>query len=494
MSRFTLLAVAAALAALPFRAPAQRSTANGPILTLDEAQRLARVNNPEHQQVVNNLRGANAAVRSAYGALLPSFSASLGSSYQQGGRQVISGAELGANSDVIQSSYSIGASMRLNSASFITPKIQKASRDAVEADITSSEQTLRSTVTQQYLSVLQAEARASLQDTLVASAQAQLALAQARVGVGAGTALDIRRSEVALGQAQVAAIQAHNLVEIELLRLFQRMGVPQPADVRLTTTFQVTPVVFSADSVLELARRRNPIVEATRSRERIADLNLKRAKGEYSPSFSLSTGWGGYTYQYRDAEFLVLRGRSSALSQRASCLSQDSLRVGAGLSSIMSSCQQIDFDASDAASIRRQNSQYPFDFTANPRSINASISMPLFDGFAREQRLAESRVSQTDARHQVRSRELALTADVTAAYLTLTASVRTVALQEQNATKAREELAFVQERYRVGSATYLELVDSRALFERAESERINAIYDYHKAFAALESAVGSPLR
>jgi outer membrane protein len=494
MSRFIVLAAAIALTALPHRAPAQRSSSNGPILTLEEAQRLARVNNPEHQQVVNNLRGANAAVRSAYGALLPSFSASLGTSYQQGGRQVISGAELGANSDVIQSSYSIGASMRLNSASFITPKIQKASRDAVEADITSSEQTLRATVTQQYLSVLQAEARASLQDTLVASAQAQLGLAQARVGVGAGTALDIRRSEVALGQAQVAAIQAHNTVEIELLRLFQRMGVPQPADVRLTTTFQVNPVDFSADSVLELARRRNPIVEATRSRERIADLNLKRAKGEYSPSFSLSTGWGGYTYQYRDAEFLVLRGRSSALQQRASCISQDSLRVGAGLPSIMSSCQQIDFDASDAASIRAQNSQYPFDFTANPRSINASISMPLFDGFAREQRLAESRVSQTDARHQVRSRELALTADVTAAYLTLTASVRTVALQEQNAVKAREELAFVQERYRVGSATYLELVDSRALFERAESERINAIYDYHKAFAALESAVGSPLR
>ena len=28
----------------------------------------------------------------------------------------------------------------------------------------------------------------------------------------------------------------------------------------------------------------------------------------------------------------------------------------------------------------------------------------------------------------------------------------------------------------------------------AESDRINAIYDYHKAFAALESAVGHPLR
>ena len=33
-----------------------------------------------------------------------------------------------------------------------------------------------------------------------------------------------------------------------------------------------------------------------------------------------------------------------------------------------------------------------------------------------------------------------------------------------------------------------------AAYERAESDRINAIYDYHKAFAALESAVGRPLR
>ena len=31
-------------------------------------------------------------------------------------------------------------------------------------------------------------------------------------------------------------------------------------------------------------------------------------------------------------------------------------------------------------------------------------------------------------------------------------------------------------------------------FERAENDRINAIYDFHKAYAALESAIGRPLR
>jgi outer membrane protein len=67
-------------------------------------------------------------------------------------------------------------------------------------------------------------------------------------------------------------------------------------------------------------------------------------------------------------------------------------------------------------------------------------------------------------------------------------------LQQQNAAKARQELKLVQDRYQIGATTFVDLTQARATYERAESERINAIYDYHKAFAALESAVGHPLR
>jgi outer membrane protein TolC len=74
------------------------------------------------------------------------------------------------------------------------------------------------------------------------------------------------------------------------------------------------------------------------------------------------------------------------------------------------------------------------------------------------------------------------------------AAVQTVALQEQNAARAREELQFAQERYRVGAATFLDVTTSRSSYEQASIDRVNAIYDYHKAFAALESAVGRPLR
>jgi outer membrane protein TolC len=94
----------------------------------------------------------------------------------------------------------------------------------------------------------------------------------------------------------------------------------------------------------------------------------------------------------------------------------------------------------------------------------------------------------------VRARELALTADVTAAYLTLTTAAKTAALQAQNAAKARLELKFTQDRYRSGAVSLVDVTDARAAFERAESDRINAVFDYHKAFASLESAVGRPLR
>jgi outer membrane protein TolC len=50
------------------------------------------------------------------------------------------------------------------------------------------------------------------------------------------------------------------------------------------------------------------------------------------------------------------------------------------------------------------------------------------------------------------------------------------------------------ERYRVGAISIVDLVQARGDFERAETDRITAVYDVQRAFAALENAVGRPLR
>ena len=463
-------------------------------LSLADAVTIAKRNNPTHLAAINNRGTADAAVRTAWGQLLPSADVSYSAQRQQGGRQIFNGGTFGANSDVNQSNYRLGVDYRINSASLITPKLQRANRAAVEADIIGSGEVLRSAVTQQYLSELQAEDRAKLQDTLLVAARAQVVLAQARALVGSATQLDVQRAEVALGQQQVQVLQARNQIEIEKLRLFQQMGITQPPDVVLTTQFAVAPEPPALPELLASARAQNPVVLALRSRETVADLNVRREKGQYSPTLSLSTGISGYTYSYTNSNFPVQQALAQSASAQASCIRTEEVRAALNLSNNLAACSSFALSDAQTAELRRQNSQFPFRFQNSPKSLSASLSLPLFDGFAREQRVQEAQASSADARYNVRARELAIVADVTAAYLTLKTAQQTSALQEQNSAKAKLELKFAQDRYSNGQATFVDLTEARAAYERAESDRINAIYDYHKAFASLESAVGRPLR
>jgi outer membrane protein len=491
--RISLLAALTVVCFAPAALAQQTASPASPLLTLDDAITVARQNNPVYLQQAMARRTAHAAVRSAKGALLPSADASFGTRYQQGGQQVFNGLSFSNSSDAIQSSYGLNLNYRVNSASFVNPKAAVANRDAVDADITGSGELLRANVTQQYLSVLQAQARAALADTLVNTAQSQLELAQAKLSVGSGTSLDIRRAEVALGQAQVQRLTARNNVEVEKLRLFQQLGVAQPANVSLTTDFPVNPPNFELDSLLDLARRQNPAILALRSRERAASLNMKVAQAAYTPTLNLSTGWGGNSYQYTDAEYLVNQARGSALGQMAACFSQDSLRTRVGLPSTDCSTRYSFTDA-QAEAIRARNSQFPFKFQRSPLALSASLTIPVFDNFNREERVQRASVDRETAVYNTRAKELAMTADVTQAYLTLKTATQTVALQEQNATKAKEELAYAEERYKVGASTFLDVITSRGTYEQALIDRVNSVYDYHKAFAALENAVGRPLR
>src|SRR5215212_1747707 len=492
--RILSFAVLAVVSLAPYiQAQSTTRSSAGTLLTLDEAVTLARRNNPIFLQQTGNRRTADAAVRSARGALLPSADASFGTRYQQGGQQVFNGLSFSNSSDAVQSSYGLDLNYRVNTSTFVSPKAAAASRDAVEADINGSSEQLRAAVTQQYLSVLQAQARSALQDTLLKTTETQLELAKAKLAVGSGTSLDIRRAEVALGQAQVALLTARNNVEVEKLRLFQQLGVTQPADAKLTTDFPVNPPNFAIDSLLDLARRQNPAILALRSRERAAGLNIKVAKAAYTPTLQLSTGWGGNSYQYTNSDYLVEQARGGVMNQLASCLSQDSLRTRVGLSSANCNTRFV-FTDQQADAIRSSNSQFPFKFQRSPLALTASLSLPIFDNFNREERVQRAAVEREAAAYNVKAKDLAMTADVTQAYLTLKTSAQTVALQEQNATKAKEELAFAEERYKVGASTFLDVVTSRGSYEQALIDRVNAVYDYHKAYAALENAVGHPLR
>ncbi len=488
-TRFFALALAiSAQVALGQQVPISDSHA----LTLDGAITTARQNNPALQQTRNLVRNSEATVRENYAALLPSVSASVGAGYTQAGTQIVQGLQF-SGTDSYNGSYRLGVNYSVSAGAAFAPRAARAQRAAAEANVTSSSETLRASVTNQYIQALEQAATAALNDTLVQTAQGQLDLANAKMKVGAGTILDVRTGEVALGQAQVAALQAHNQARIEQLKLFQLMGVPYDSDAVLTTTFAVAASPpASLDSLLSLARRVNPDVAAKRSTEYAGQMQVRSAQAAYLPSLTLSTGFGGTSFgTSRNTDSLVAATANQAVSSYSNCLLTDSLFMGAGLGS-RSNCQLQQISPTQIQNIRNGNN--PFSFSRTPLSLSAFISVPIFNNYQREANIQQAEVAHDNAIYDVRARNLQLTADVTTAYLNLVTAEKTVDLQETTARQAAEALSFAEESYRVGSKTFLDVTTARGQYEQAAVARVNSIYDYHKAFANLEGAVGRPLR
>ncbi len=144
--------------------------------------------------------------------------------------------------------------------------------------------------------------------------------------------------------------------------------------------------------------------------------------------------------------------------------------------------------------IRSQNDVFPFDFRSQPFQASLTISLPIFTGFGRSLRLAQAREQQQDADESLRAQALQVRTSVQARYLALRTAYQAIGVQAESREAAREQLRLAQDRYRVGIGAALEVVDAQAAVQRAEGDYVTAVYDYHRALAALEAAVGRPLR
>jgi outer membrane protein len=214
------------------------------------------------------------------------------------------------------------------------------------------------------------------------------------------------------------------------------------------------------------------------------------AKSTYLPSLSLSTGYSAQAFGYVDSEVLATQALANVAGSRASCLVTDSIRTGAGLAA--RGCGTGTLTPAQLSAIRAGNK--PFSFQRAPFGVSASLSLPVFNGFSRELNVENARVQRDNAAYDVRARNLQLTTDVTEAYLNLVTRARTVELQTKIAAQAAEDLALNEASFRVGAKTFLDVNIARGQYERTQIDRVNAVYEYHKAFAALENAVGRPLR
>jgi outer membrane protein len=426
-------------------------------LSLAEALTLSRANNPAYRSTLNNRWAARSEATSSNLRLFtPTATISGSHGRQQGSSRYF---DFLQGSVTTPGSSSLGADLSfgytLSGQTIADRGLARAELRATDADIAGAGTLLETSVRQQYLNVLQAQAQVTLAQHVLDRATETLNLAQARNSVGQGTLIDVRRAQVEKGQAEVGLLRANQTVENQVLVLFERLGVPapQPGVVVLTDSFPVTAPILDRDSLVQLALQENPALVALRAREISARWGLRSAYSRYGPSLQASLGYGRSRYYTSNAVYdksvtpwLLTGWKDTTIA------------------------------------------------STQPWSLNIGVQLPIFDGFQRSVGVARARAARDDARLTIRSQELAVRADVTAAYLALVAAYQVIGIQLNNKGASAEALSLATERYRVGNGTFIELLDARVTAERADADHVGAIYDYHKAYAALENAVGRPLR
>jgi outer membrane protein len=474
-------------------------------LTLAEAIRLATANSPVYGQVSNDQGAADWGVRSAYARFLPSFTLSGSLGYRGPGTQTFLTTTFRQSSATVTSTYSATLNWNLSGETITEPGLRRAQRDAAVADVASAEQQLESRITQGFVNVLQAEANAELQRVQVQRNEENLRLAEARYAVGQVTRLDPQQARVVKGQSEVELLRFEQLARVERLRVFQALGISPPPDVmavHLVGDFEIRPIEFTLEELLQYAEERHPELVALRKREAAAAWGVRSASSQFLPRVNVSAGWSGFAQQFTNIDPVIAATVgdevASADATIASCNQQN--EVFARLTSPLpaTDCSQFAFTDEDRVTLTQQiqdlNDVFPFQFTSQPFQVVMFVSLPIFNGFQRELQMSEARAAREDTELALRDRALGLQVEVTQRFHDLQRALRTIEIQEQNQEAARDQLTLGRERYRIGQGSFFELLEAQLTAQQAERDHVNAIYEYHRAAVLLESAVGRELR
>ena len=408
-------------------------------LSLHDAIQAAVDNNVNVRLLRERIAAAQSAANTSFGALLPNVSG-----YASGRNQTVNLAAfgipqaglsaLGSSGGVTQpfDVYDARASLVQNVFSLSLIQRWRAARTGVDVASLEAEVTKRdvmATTGLLYMEAIRAEAAVKARQADIELSQQLLKLAQDRKKAGVATGLDVTREEVQLENTCQRLLVAQNDQESAKLNVIRALGID--FDVQLTLTDELALVKVASQTptdALQAAHENRTELKAQLTRQKLASLSLSSVTSERIPSLSFNGDYGWIGLKPDDA--------------------------------------------------------------LATRSVGLMLSVPIFDGGQREDRISEnrSRVRQESIRMKDVSDQITL--EVRNALLTLDSSTQQVAVAEKGIELAMKELTFARDRFAAGLATNIEVTNAQTSVARARDNQIEALFRFNASRINLARAKG----
>jgi outer membrane protein len=410
-------------------------------ITLDEALRLARENNPSMVQAQQNVRVAAAGELQSLGNYLPSLTGS-GSASRNSTQRVNQFGVPTSSSATDNSSFGLSASLNLFTG-FQRGALRRAAVanvDLNQAALVGQDYATALATKQSFFNALATQELVAVSETQLRRAEEQLKLTSEKLRLGATTRADSLQARVDYGTAQLALIQAQANVLTAQANLARAVGLEGM-------------VAGVPDTMLEA--RLPPLDTAALRREALAT----------APS--------------------VVQAQASVAYSRAT--------LSASRSQIMPTLSAGASQTYTAASLPWAAQTTPGVKYTGTWALRLTLSYAIFNGFQREANIVTADANLVQAEARLRDARLFLDANLIQAFAALDAASQQIDVSRTTVAAAQENLRMQRERYRLGASTIVDMLTAEVSTNQAEVGLVQARYNYLIARAQLEAYVGHAL-
>jgi outer membrane protein TolC len=311
-------------------------------------------------------------------------------------------------------------------------KAAAARADAARQMLRGTEVDVAMQVRLDYIAVLREAENARVTGDLLTDLQERLRIGREMLDAGRIPRYYLLRDEAELANAVQMDAMARSRAELALVALKTTMGVDLSSPVTLADRLQFTPATLSIEEGIRQASETHPDLKVAAKQRDAAQAEVRAAYGNYFPQVSL-----GYMYDW----------------------------------------------------VRTQSRNEPSN-SSQGYSVGLVVTLPLFDGFLRENALNTAKAKLDRAIQAEGLARQQIAKEVNQAVLTLAAAEKSVEASEKGLDQAEEEYRIVKERFASGRGIQVEVLDAQVSLTRARFNAVAALADYNSAMATWLRATG----
>jgi outer membrane protein TolC len=298
----------------------------------------------------------------------------------------------------------------------------------------SAQTSLIQSVKNAYYAALRSRMLVAVDSDAVKRSDERLRVTQSRYDLGSAAMSDVLRAKVQLATDQLSLVSDANAYQSGLINLAFIIGIP------VTETFDIAEKLPEAET--------NVTFESALSEALVQNPD------------------------YKKAQFDLYSSKDFALAAYANNLPSLSLSLTHSTSAAKFS-QLTDFKAA--------NANYTF---------SVGLGFNIFNGFSDYASVRTARNNVNTANENLKNTKNGVALAVQQAFLDIQRAKEERSLSDQSVASAQEDYNLVKEKYDLGAAAILDLLDAEVALKQAQISQVNALFDYNIAVANLDKAMG----